>query len=166
MTAAVLVLLFVTIERLAEVGWSAANARRLVAAGGYEVGAGHYPVMVALHVAFLATLWGQAATASVRPEWLALFGLLQVFRAWIMVTLGRRWTTRILVVPGERLVRSGPYRYLRHPNYAVVAAEIAVLPLVFGLTETAVLFTLLNTAVLAVRIRAEDAALAPARGER
>ncbi len=163
MTAAVLVLLFVTVQRLGEVVVSAANVRRLVAAGGHEVGASHYPAMVGMHAAFLAALWGLGWNAAVRPEWLALYAVLQGLRAWVMLTLGRRWTTRIFIVPGETLVRRGPYRFLKHPNYAVVAAEIAVLPLVFGLPWVAIVFTVLNAAVLAVRIRDEDRALAPAR---
>jgi methyltransferase len=88
-----------------------------------------------------------------------LFGLVELARLWVLQTLGRRWTTRIIVVPDETLVRRGPYRYLDHPNYAVVVAEIALLPLVFGLWRTALVFTLLNAAALAIRIRQENRAL-------
>ena len=90
---------------------------------------------------------------------LALFGLVEIARIWVVQTLGPRWTTRIIVVPGETLVRRGPYKFLNHPNYAVVVAEIALLPLVFGLWRTALVFTLLNAAILFVRIRAENRAL-------
>jgi methyltransferase len=95
--------------------------------------------------------------------WLALFILIEIARIWVLASLGRRWTTRIIVLPGVPLVRRGPYRFISHPNYAVVAAEIAVLPIVFGLWKIALIFTLLNAAVLAVRIRAENAALKACR---
>ena len=90
---------------------------------------------------------------------LGLFALVEVARVWVLRTLGPRWTTRIIVVPGEQLVARGPYRFVSHPNYLVVVAEIALLPLVFGLWQVALLFSLLNAAVLAVRIRAENPAL-------
>lgn len=159
MTLAVAVLTFVTLQRLAELPWAAANTRRLLAIGGREVGAGHYPAVVALHAAWLASLWWLAPGRPVDLGVLAAFATTQVGRLWVLWTLGRRWTTRIIVVTGERLVASGPYRFVRHPNYLVVAAEIALLPLVFGLWELALLFSALNAAAMAVRIRAEDAAL-------
>jgi methyltransferase len=161
LTAAILTL--VTLERLAELAWAERNTRRLAAAGACEAGARHYPLIVGLHAAWLAGLWVLAWGRPVLWPFLALFLVLQLLRAWVLVTLGARWTTRILVVPGERLVRSGPYRFLRHPNYAVVAGEIACLPLVFGMAWYALVFSLLNAGVLWVRIRAEDAALAEAR---
>ena len=113
--------------------------------------------------------WLVAVFALVPPEapvsWplLALYGLLQVGRAWVLVTLGRYWTTRVITVPGAPLVRRGPYRLMRHPNYLVLAGEIAVLPLAFGAWEIALVFSLANAALLAWRIRVEDAALAPRR---
>lgn len=140
-----------------------ANSRRLLAAGGHEVAAGHYPLIVALHSAWLLSLWLLALQRPVSLPLLALFGLVECARIWVLRTLGRRWTTRIIVVPGEQLVRRGPYRFLNHPNYAVVIAEIALLPLVFGLWQLAVIFSLLNAALLAVRIRAENRALASLR---
>jgi len=115
--------------------------------------------MVALHTAWLVGLWFLADGRPMSAGFLAIYALLQVFRGWILVTLGRRWTTRVIVVPGEVLVARGPYRVVRHPNYVVVAAEIACLPLVFGLWWYAALFTLLNAAILYVRIRVEDEAL-------
>ena len=124
--------------------------------------AGHYPAIVALHVAWLAGLWLLARERPVDLAWLGVFSL-EALRAWVMATLGRRWTTRIIVLPGEPLVRSGPYRFLAHPNYVVVTAEVAVLPLVFGLPWYSLAFSVLNAAVLAVRIRTENAALAPLR---
>ena len=140
------------------------NARRLLAEGGIEYGAGHFPLLVALHGAWLLAIF-----ALVPPEapvsWplLAIYGLLQVGRAWVLVTLGRYWTTRVISVPGAPLVRRGPYRLMRHPNYLVLAGEIAVLPLAFGAWEIALVFSLANAALLAWRIRVEDAALAPRR---
>ena len=94
---------------------------------------------------------------------LVLFALLQVFRAWVLLSLGKYWTTRVITVPGVPLVRRGPYRFLRHPNYVVVAAEIAVLPLAFGAWAVAVVFSALNGALLAWRISVEDQALGPRR---
>ena len=149
----------VTLERLAELPFASANSRRLLAAGGHEVGAGHYPWIVALHAAWLASLWWLAPGRPIDLALFGLFGLIELGRLWVLWTLGRRWTTRIIVVPGETLLARGPYRFLQHPNYAVVAAEIALLPLVFGLWGVALVFTLLNGAILAIRIRAEDAAL-------
>ena len=159
MIFSVLVLAFATIQRLAELALARGNTRRLLSAGGIEHGAGHYPLIVALHGAWLTGLCLLAWDRPVHAGWLALFVLLQVGRLWVLATLGRRWTTRIIVVPGETLVRRGPYRWFAHPNYAVVIGEIAVLPLAFGLPLYALVFSLLNAAVLTVRIRAENAAL-------
>ncbi len=150
---------FVTLQRLVELPIAKANTARLLAVGGREVGAGHYPAIVALHAAWLASLWWFALGEPISLPWLALFAAIEVGRVWVLRTLGPRWTTRIIVVPGERLVAKGPYRFISHPNYVVVAAEIAVLPLVFGLWEIALIFSLLNAAMMWVRIGAENAAL-------
>ena len=163
MDPAAAILAFVTAERLAELAWAARNTRRLRAAGAYEVGSRHYPLIVALHAAWLAGLWIFVWGRPVHWPFIALFLVLQGLRAWILATLGPRWTTRIIVVPGEVLVRRGPYRFLRHPNYAVVVGEIACLPLAFGLVRFALVFSILNAAVLAIRVRAENGALAEAR---
>jgi methyltransferase len=152
-------LAFVTLQRLVELPIAAANTRRLLAAGGHEVGASHYLFLVAVHVAWLATLWWLAPGRSIDLPFLALFALIEAIRIWVLRTLGYRWTTRIIVVPGEKLVSSGPYRFVNHPNYLVVIGEIAVLPLVFGLWQVALIFSLLNAAALTVRINAENAAL-------
>lgn len=154
----VAILAFVTLQRLVELPLARANTRRLLTAGGHEVGAGHYRWIVALHGAWLASLWWFAPGRPINLVLLGLFGLVELARLWVLATLGRRWTTRIVVVPGETPVASGPYRFLRHPNYAVVAAEIALLPLVFGLWQLALVFTVLNAAMMVVRIRAENAA--------
>jgi len=127
--------------------------------GAHEVGAGHYPLIVGLHAAWLGGLWLLALGRPVVWGWIGLFLVLQLLRVWVIATLGRRWTTRIIVLPGETLVARGPFRLIPHPNYAVVAAELAVLPLAFGLGWYAILFTVLNAIVLAIRIRAEDGAL-------
>jgi methyltransferase len=115
--------------------------------------------MVALHGCWLLGLWLMAANKAVSLPLLLLFALLQGARVWVLATLGERWTTRIMVLPNVPLVRAGPYRILRHPNYCIVAAEILLLPLAFGLVAFALLFTLLNAIVLSIRIREEDAAL-------
>ncbi len=158
LTFAILALL--TAQRLGELVHARANTRRLVAAGGQEHCAGHYPLIVGLHAGWLAGLWLLAWDRPVLPGFLAALAALQVLRLWVLVTLGRRWTTRVIVVPGEALVRTGPYRILRHPNYAVVAAEIACGPLVFGLLGYAIAFSIANAAVLWMRIRCEETALA------
>ena len=157
---AAFILVLVTLQRGAELLWSGRNTRRLMARGAFEVAPGHYPLVVALHAAWLASLWIFGHDRPVNAVALPLYVVLQGFRIWVMWTLGARWTTRIIVLPAEPLVRRGPYRLLPHPNYAVVVAEIALLPLVLGLPGLAAIFTALNAAVLAIRIRAENRALA------
>ena len=154
---------FVTAQRLIELPIARANTARLLAAGGREVAAGHYPLIVALHAAWLVSLWVFALGQPIHIPLLILFGFVELARIWVLRTLGSRWTTRIIVVPGEQLVARGPYRFVSHPNYLVVAAELLILPLVFGLWQIALLFTLLNATILTVRIRAENGALESAR---
>lgn len=156
---AVAILGFVTLQRLVELPLARRNTAQLLAKGGYEVAPGHYPLIVAFHAAWLACLWWLAPGEPVHLPFLGLFALLEIGRVWVLRTLGPRWTTRIIFVPGETLVTRGPYHFLNHPNYLIVIGEIAVLPLVFGLVEVALLFTLLNAILLAVRIRAEEQAL-------
>ena len=163
MSLGVLILALVTLERLAELPWAAANTKRLLANGGREVASGHYPAIVAVHAAWLAALWWLAPGRPVSMPLLALFGLVELGRLWVLASLGRRWTTRIIVVPGETLVSGGPYRFLAHPNYVVVALEIALLPLLFGLWQVALVFSLLNFIVLWVRIGAVAQALESVR---
>jgi methyltransferase len=155
----VAVLAAVTLQRLAELVYSHRNETRLRALGAIEHGAGHYPAMVAIHASWLVALWWFAAVLRPNPWLLLVFLILQGLRVWVLATLGPRWTTRILVLPSAPLVARGPYRFLPHPNYAVVTAEILVLPLAYGLVLLALLFSCLNAAILWVRIRAEDAAL-------
>lgn len=166
MSLAALVLAAVTLQRLAELALSRRNTARLLARGGVEKSPGHYPLIVIMHAAWLALLWIVAAGAAVDLVWLAVFGVLQGLRVWVIGTLGERWTTRIIVVPGEARVRRGPYRYVDHPNYWIVVAELFALPMALGQPLIAIVFTVLNAAVLWVRIRAEALALAEAEPHR
>jgi len=151
---------FVIVQRLAELVLARRNARRLLADGGVESGAKHYPLFILLHGGWLlALLILVPPDASANPALVSLFVVLQGLRVWIIASLGQHWTTRIIVIPGKPLVRCGPYRWIRHPNYLVVAAEIAVLPLVVAAWKIAIVFSLLNTALLAWRIRVENEAL-------
>lgn len=158
--AAIAILLFVTTQRLGELWLSNRNTRRLLDQGAVEAGRSHYPLLVAVHVAWLAALWWWAPGQPINWALMIVFALLQVARLWVIATLGARWTTRIIVLPAAPLVRAGPYRFVDHPNYLIVALEIAVLPLSFGLAGVALAFSILNAAILTVRIRAENHALA------
>jgi methyltransferase len=150
--------------RLLELAWAQSNSRRLRAAGAIEHGKGHYPLIVALHGLWIAALWLVVPSdASPAPVLLGLFGLLQIARLWVIASLGRFWTTRVLTLPSAALVRRGPYRFLRHPNYLVVALEIPVLSGAFHAWWLAVGFGLANLALLTWRIRTENLALAPRR---
>jgi methyltransferase len=159
-----LVLILVAIQRLGELVIADRNTRALRARGAVEVGAGHYPLIVALHLTWLVAI---AACLPPRPEanlgLLGLFALLEAARVWVLTSLGPFWTTRIITLPGAPLVRRGPYRFLRHPNYLVVIGEIACLPLAFGEVRVALIFSLLNAAAIGWRIRVEEAALAERR---
>ena len=157
--------IFLIVQRLAELGFAQWNTVRLRAEGGVEFGAAHYPLMVALHTFWLLGLWLLGHDRSVDPFWLTVFILLQAGRLWVIATLGRRWTTRVIVLPCVAPVARGPYRWLRHPNYLVVVAEIAVVPLALGLPLFALVFSLANAALLATRIRVENQALAWAQAE-
>nr|WP_294847837.1 isoprenylcysteine carboxylmethyltransferase family protein [uncultured Sphingomonas sp.] len=150
---------FVTLQRVIELPIARANTARLLAKGGREVGGSHYPFIVALHAAWLATLWVFAPGQVIHWGWFALFLMIEIGRVWTLRSLGPRWTTRIIIVPGETLVARGPYKYVNHPNYVVVVAEIAVLPLVFGLWQAALIFSALNGIMLWVRIGTENKAL-------
>src|SRR5262249_32577294 len=154
----------VALQRLAELVYAERNTAALKREGAVEVGRSHYPLIVILHAAWLITIVVVAGPETpINWYLLAAFVVLQGLRVWVLATLGPYWTTRIITKPGAPLVRRGPYRYVRHPNYLVVAGEIAVLPLAFGQLTIAVVFTVLNALVLALRIRQEEAALAPRR---
>ena len=162
MTAAWIILGAVVAQRLGELLYAGRNTRRLLARGGQEFGARHYPLFSLLHGGWLIALaiW-LIVTGGEYIYWplVAVYGALQCFRAWILISLGERWTTRIIVLPGAPLVSVGPYRFLKHPNYWLVCGEVAVLPLIFGAWHLALAFSLLNGALLYHRIRVENAAL-------
>jgi methyltransferase len=159
MTANFVILVLVTLQRLGELWVSRRNTARLLSQGAREHAAAHYSLIVGVHVGWLAALWWLAPAQPIYGFWLALFVVIEVSRIWVLISIGRRWTTRIIVLPDAQLVRRGPYRWINHPNYWVVVAEIAVLPLVFGLWTVALVFSLLNAAVLSFRIRQENRAL-------
>jgi methyltransferase len=162
MVLAGVILGLVTLQRLGELVLSRCNTQRLLSEGAREAAPAHYPLIVALHAAWLAGLWYLAVwrgEGGVSWSWLAVFVVLQGLRVWVIATLGPRWTTRIIVLPGAPRVTGGPYRFVSHPNYLVVAAEILVLPLVFGAVWYGIVFSVLNAMVLWIRIRAEEAAL-------
>ena len=168
MTAYLIFLAALAAERLFELWLSRRNARLQKARGAIETGAGHFPYLALIHTLFLASC---ALEGSRRPfpgalGVLALAGALlsQALRYWAIATLGPRWNVRVLVVPGDEPIATGPYRYLRHPNYVAVAAEMLCVPLVHGAWMTAVVFSTLNAAILAVRIRVENRALGYSRG--
>jgi methyltransferase len=161
MTAAIIIMSLVTAQRFAELIIARRNTASLRARGAHEIGESDYPLIVAVHAAWLTSLWLLAPSQPILWPLIGVYLMLQGLRIWVLATLGRRWTTRIIVLPGEPLVTRGPFRFLRHPNYAVVAGEIAVLPLAFGLVGTAIVFTILNAAMLTIRIRSENRALAP-----
>src|SRR3546814_5612548 len=142
-----IVLALVAAQRLAELAYARRNTRRLLAEGAAESGAAHYPLLVGLHALWLLSL-AIFVPADRQPDWglLALFAVLQLLRLWVLASLGRFWTTRVITLPGAPLVRRGPYRWFRHPNYLVVTGEILVLPLAFGAWPIAVVFSLANAA--------------------
>lgn len=158
------IIFLVVLQRLGELVLANRNTRRLKAQGAVEIGAAHYPLIVLLHTAWLlAVLWLLPAPLEISWPWLGVFVALQAGRIWVISTLGPYWTTRIISVPGAALVRRGPYRFVRHPNYLVVVGEILALPMAFHETSVAIFFSLANAAILFWRIREEDTALAPRR---
>ena len=160
MTLAMIILALVTLQRLAELWIAQRNTAWLLERGAREAAPQHYPLIVILHGAWLIGLWILAHDREPILPLLAVFLLLQAARVWVLATLGRRWTTRIIVLPDAPLVKNGPFRFVSHPNYCVVVAEIFILPLTFGLVGFAIVFSILNALVLVIRIRAENEALA------
>ncbi len=158
-------LLYATGERLFELVLARRNTRALLAEGAYEIGRGHYPLLVGLHVSWLLALWALYAAGLVmlHPWPAAAYVAVQLLRLWTLWSLGRFWTTRIIVLPDAPLVRRGPYRFLRHPNYLVVILEIALLPLALGSWPIALAFSIVNAGALLWRVRVEETALAPRR---
>jgi methyltransferase len=158
-----IILVLVTAQRLAELVIAKRNTAALLANGGREVGAAHYPVIVLFHAAWLLGLWVLAREQAVNWILIGVFTLLQAARVWVLTTLGPRWTTRIILMPEKPLVVGGPFKLLKHPNYAVVATEIFVLPLAFGLFWFALIGGVMNLCILAYRISIEEKALSPQR---
>lgn len=162
----------VVLERLFELWLSRRNASRVLARGGREAGAGHYPVMVLLHVAFFAALLAEVALLPTRPwpalAWSAtvLVVAAMALRYWAIWSLGDRWNPRVLYEPERPPSTRGPYRLLRHPNYLAVALELFALPMIHGAWRTATLFSLLNLALLSVRVEVEEAVVAAGREAR
>ena len=134
------ILALVTLQRLVELYIARRNTKRLIDNGGIEVSSGHYPLIVLFHAAWLGGLWYLVWNETVSWPWAIAYLVLQAARGWIIAALGSRWTTRIIVVPGETLSVAGPYKYFRHPNYMIVAAEIFILPLVFSMWWYAIIF--------------------------
>jgi methyltransferase len=163
---AVALLVFVTLQRFVEFIWDWQNTQRLRAAGGIEFGGLHYPAVILVHAGWLAGLWVLGYNRPVVPAYLIAFLILQIGRYWVLATLGRRWTTRVIVLPGAPLVESGPYRLMRHPNYAIVAGELAPVPPALDMPIYAVVFLALYAVAAYLRIQVENSALASAPGER
>lgn len=155
---------WLVVQRLGELAYARANTRRLLDRGGQEIGAEHYPLFVLLHSSWLVAMAVLTAPSPPAP-WLLLgaFVLVQAARVWVIATLGPYWTTRIITAPGAPLITGGPFRFVRHPNYLVVALEIPLVPLILGLEWVALLFGAANLALLAYRIRVEEGALKPRR---
>ena len=166
MPALYIIVGLLAVQRLVELGFARRNHRALLARGAVEVGRGHYPAMVALHAGWLLALPAtiDPRTAASLPL-LVVFVLLQFGRAWVIATLGSRWTTRIVVLPGAKPIRSGPYRYVRHPNYLIVCGELAVVPLMFGAWILAATASVLNLLVLRARLQVENRALETSGGD-
>ena len=154
------VVVLVALQRLVELGRSRRNERALLARGGVEIGARHYPLLVLLHGSWLLAIWRFAPGGTVSLGLLGAFGILQALRLWVIVSLGPYWTTRVITVADAPLVRTGPYRWLEHPNYWIVVGEIAVLPSAFRAYTVAAVFSVLNAILLLHRVRIEAAALA------
>lgn len=164
MTWALALVLLVAAQRLGEVALANRNTKRLLAAGGREVGARHYPLFILLHGAWLAALfWHTLGAPSIALPLLVLFLVLQLGRVWVIASLGQYWTTRVITLDDRPLVKTGPFRYFEHPNYLIVVLEIAVLPICFGAPWIALIFTLLNAALIAFRLSVENRVLATRR---
>ncbi|MBD7985534.1 isoprenylcysteine carboxyl methyltransferase family protein [Sporosarcina sp. Sa2YVA2] len=159
-----IVLTIVIIQRLVELFIAKRNEKWMKRQGAFEAGASHYPYMVAMHVLFFISLIMEVIVldrelSPVWPLFLAIFLLAQVLRVWCLTSLGKYWNTKIVVLPNAKVVRKGPYKWIRHPNYVIVATELIVLPLLFSAYFTAILFTLLNMWMMSVRIPVEEQAL-------
>ncbi|UOR12507.1 isoprenylcysteine carboxyl methyltransferase family protein [Halobacillus amylolyticus] len=154
----------IVMQRLAELVLARSNKKWMLANGGVEYETGHYPLFIILHTLFFLAIIYEWQVSNVYIEWIfpvafILFLCLQVIRVWCIVSLGRRWNTRIIVIPNDPLISKGPYKYVKHPNYLIVFFELSIIPLMFHAYITAVVFPILHLLVLAVRIPAEERAL-------
>ena len=159
-----IVITIVIIQRLVELIIAKRNEKWMRSQGAFEAGAGHYPIMVSMHMAFFISLIIEVLVLNrpLSPLWiplLSLFLIAQIARVWCLTSLGKFWNTKIIILPGADVVRKGPYQFIRHPNYVIVATELLVLPLLFSAYFTAIVFSLLNLWMLSVRIPAEEKAL-------
>ncbi|MFB4165438.1 isoprenylcysteine carboxyl methyltransferase family protein [Alteribacillus sp. JSM 102045] len=165
MTLFLILFTFVVLQRLAEVIYAHQNEKRMKAKGAVEIGASHYKWIVMLHIFFFLSLITEVSGRQFElgkgwQVFLLLFFIVQCLRIWTLVSLGQYWNTKIIVLPGEKKVSQGPYRWLSHPNYVIVGVEIIILPLIFGAWITALFFFAANTIILlTVRIPAEERAL-------
>jgi len=160
MTLALLIVLAVAAQRLGELFLANRNTKALLARGAVEIGAKHYPLFVILHAAWLIALaWYALKDPALVWIPFVVFLAMQAARVWVIASLGPYWTTRIITLPDAPLVRKGPYRFVRHPNYIVAFVEIITLPLAFGWWEGALVFGVLKAALLAYRIKVEDGVL-------
>lgn len=159
----ILFISFVVFQRLLELVVARGNEKWARAQGAVEYGKEHYPVIVLLHTSFLIAMIAEYYLSPVtylfNPTFLFVFLGLICLKIWVIASLGKYWNTKILRIPNVQLVNKGPYKYVKHPNYLIVIAEIAIIPLVFHLYYTAMVFSLLNAAMLFVRIRVENRAL-------
>ncbi|WP_078551354.1 isoprenylcysteine carboxyl methyltransferase family protein [Bacillus alkalicellulosilyticus] len=155
------IIIIVVIQRLVELLIANRNAKWMKAQGGIEIGASHYKYIVFLHISFFISLLieGLRTTSEMTSWWwipFILFVIAQIGRVWSLSSLGKYWNTRIIILPGAKVVAKGPYRFMRHPNYVIVATEIIVLPIMFQAYVTAIVFTILNAIILSIRIREEE----------
>ncbi|WNS80478.1 isoprenylcysteine carboxylmethyltransferase family protein [Domibacillus sp. DTU_2020_1001157_1_SI_ALB_TIR_016] len=162
-----LFILFLCVQRISELFIAKRNEKWMLSQGAYEAGTRHYPLIVALHTLFFISLIAEVTMmektlSSNWPMWLTLFLVTQLGRVWTLRSLGPFWNTKIIVLPGAKVVKRGPYRWVRHPNYIIVTLEFIVIPLLFQAYYTAIIFTLLNAWMLSVRIAAEEQALTDA----
>ena len=166
MTLFIAVILILIVQRLIELRISSRNYKVLIREGGVEYGREHYKYIVMLHTLFIITMIFEylmrelyVKLSDISYLFLVFFALLQIMRFWVIHSLGKFWNTRIIRVPGSDLVKSGPYKFLKHPNYVIVALEIFCLPMIFGLYYTAIIFTILNSLILYIRIKEENKVL-------
>lgn len=159
-----IVISIVILQRIIELMIAKRNEKWMKSEGAFEAGASHYPYMVAMHVFFFVALISEVlllhrTISSIWPIWLTIFLAAQLLRIWCLASLGKFWNTKIIVLPNAQVVRKGPYKWLRHPNYVIVATELLVLPLLCNAIFTAVVFSLLNIWMMTVRIPTEEKAL-------